>query len=424
MARKSFARITTLVAFAVLALLTLRLSMSAQVSPIEAKPGVWLAYQQNPAHNPVLPGQRMRLNWVTALGGKVNGGLAIVDGTIYADSFDHKLYALDERTGKIEWSASADDVLMSTPVLADGIVVVGGGRSGFLQPNNYLSQIWGRSQGDNLYAFDARDGHLIWRFHTAGEDMPTPAIAGGTLYFANGDAHAYAIDLHSGKERWVKPLTGVATMASAAIDRNLLIVSTCHNAPYVCETRAIDRRTGRTLWVNSNGGSDCSPAVAGGLVFVNGNRDDTVHFHTGGTDVVAAIDERSGKTRWTWTSRPGPYTFPGSNERQIAGTVANGVLYQPIGQDSRVVAFDARTGRVRWNLRTWADVKMSPIVHAGRVYFGDTGGILYDVNARNGRLLHTSSYLQPFSTSSPIIAGDTLFIADGDKIVATPLSGV
>ena len=162
----------------------------------------------------------------------------------------------------------------------------------------------------------------------------------------------------------------------------------------------------------------------GGLVFVNTNRNDEYHYHTGGTDIVAAIDERSGATRWTYESEPGPYTFPGTNERQIAGTVADGVLYQPIGNGSRVIAFDAPTGKVLWNLRTWADVKMSPVVNNGRVYFGDTGGVLYAVDTANGKVIHTSSFLQQFSSAPPIIAGRTIFFAVGSVVVAMPVANV
>jgi len=312
---------------------------------------------------------------------------------------------------------------MSTPVFADGIIIVGSGHNGFLKPDDPISQVWGRPEGNTVFAF-APDGNLVWKFHTDGEDMPTPAIDGGTVIFGNGDAHAYALDLATGKLKWQTALGGAVTMASTTIDAGVAFISSCHNAPYTCETRALDVRDGHTMWTNPNGGSDCTPAVADGLVFVNGNRNDDSRFHTGGTDIVAAIDERTGQTRWIYESEPGPYTFPATNQRQIAGTVADGVLYQPIGNASRVIAFEARSGKIRWNLRTWANVKMSPVVARGRVYFGDTGGILYAVDAKNGAVIHTSSFLQPFSSAPPLIAGDTIFVAVGSVVVAMPLENV
>jgi len=381
-------------------------------------------YQMYASHNAVFAQPRMRANWVRELGDKINGGLAISGGIVYAVSFDRKLYALDEATGSVRWSAQTDDILMSTPVVAGGLVIVGTGHNGFLRPEDANSQIWGRPQGNDFLAYRSGDGHLAWQFHTPGENMPTPAIARDTVVFANGDLHAYALTLATGQARWQTPLPGVATMAGATIVDNDVFISTCHNAPYVCETRALDIRDGHTIWTNPIGGSDCSPAAAYGLIFINGNRDDERRFHTGGIDIVAAIEKRTGRTVWTYAAEPGPYTFPESNERQIAGTIVDGVLYQPIGNASRVIAFDARTGRVRWNLPTWANVKMSPVVAGGHVYFGDVSGVLYKVDQRTGRVMHTSSFMQPFSTSPPIIVGNTLFIANGSLVVAMPLDWV
>lgn len=384
--------------------------------------GSWPMYQLDATHNAVLAGPQLHANFQAALGDRINAGFAYDNGVIYATSFDHRLYAVDATTGKIRWYTLADDVLMSTPVFSKGTIVIGSGHNGFLKPKDADSQTWGRPGGNTVYGFSL-DGKPLWKFHTDGEDMPSPAIDGDTVVFANGDGHTYALDLTTGKLKWKTALSGVATMASAAIDDGMVFVSSCHNAPYFCETRALDLQTGKTIWTNPNGGSDCAPAVSGGLVFVNTNRDDP-RFHTGGVDVVAALDEHTGQTHWTWESEPGPYTFPATNERQIAGTVAGGVLYQPIGNASRLVAFDATTGKVLWNLRTWADVKMSPVVTTDRLYFGDVGGVLYAVDRRTGEVLSTNSFLQPFSAAPPLIVGDTIFVAVGQVIVAMPLSGI
>lgn len=421
---------TALIAAAILLLgaagLVLGLRPSTAQGPIlKTADAAWTMYQRVPSHNAVIAAAGFHANWQAPLGGRINGGFALIDGTLYAVSFDKKLYALDASTGKVRWSsAAAGNILMSTPVIAQGLVIVGSGHNGFLKPNDASSQTWGRPEGDDVLAFSAADGRQVWAFHTVGEDMPSPVIAGSMVVLANGDGHAYGLDLATGSLRWQVALPGVATMSSATLANGAVYVSTCHNAPYYCETRALDPQNGRTLWTNPNGGNDCSPAVGGGKVFVNSNRDDTIRYHTGGYDVVAALNQRTGKTVWTYKAEPGPYTFVSSNERQIAGTYADGVLYQPIGNAGRVVALDARTGKVRWNLRTWANVKMSPVVVGSRVYFGDTGGILYNVDARTGRIVHTTSFLQPFSPAPPLVVGGTIFVADGSVIVAMSLKDV
>ncbi|HKU68461.1 MAG TPA: PQQ-binding-like beta-propeller repeat protein [Candidatus Baltobacteraceae bacterium] len=384
----------------------------------------WPMYQRYPTHNAVFDQAGLNVRWTASTDGKINGGLAISNGTIYAASFDKKLYAINERTGAIRWTASADNILMSTPVVQDGVVIVGSGKDGFLKPDDYMSQVWGRPEGDDVYAFSTKDGHLAWKLHTVGQNMPSPAISQGAAIFANGDLHVYALELASGKQRWSVDTPGVATMASMNVSNGVAFVPTCHNAPYACETRAIDITDGRTLWTNRYGGSDCTPTVDDGMVFVNASRDEDTRFHTGGQITVAAIDERTGKTRWTYDAPPGPYTYIASAERQIAGVAHDGVLYQPIGNANRVVALKERTGKVLWTVHTSGNVKMSPVVKGEVVYFGDTAGVLYQIDRRNGHVIHTTSYLQPFSTSPPVIAGETMFIANGQAVLAVPLSDV
>ena len=423
-AGRMFSAAAGLAGLALLLALVLETPRAQSVPETVGPRGSWTMYQRDAAHNAVFAQPGFRANWLVKLGDKINGGLAIVDGTVYADSFDRKLYAIDAATGDVRWSAQADNTLMSTPVVQDGLVIVGSGRDGFLKPDDMISQTWGRPEGDDLLAFATSDGHLVWKIHTDGEDMPSPAIVGDALIFANGDLHAYNVELATGKRRWTASLPGVATMASASEDRGKVFISSCHNAPYVCETRALDARSGQTLWTSPYGGSDCTPTVDNGFVFTNINRNDEARYHTGGVTLVVAMDERTGRTIWTHESVPGPYTFVASAERQIAGTGDRGVLYQPIGNAQRVIAFEERSGKVLWTFHTSANVKMSPIVKGDVVYFGDTAGILYSVNRKTGRLMHATSFLQSFSTSPPVIVGETIFVANGPIVVAMPLDGV
>lgn len=403
---------------------------SAPVAPASsvgtsASPHSWPGYQYRVSHNAVFEGATLRANWLVKTGAKINGGLAVVDGTVYAVSFDKSLYAIDEASGRVRWTSHADNILMSTPIVTpDGLVIVGSGKDGFLKPNDYISQTWGRPEGDDVYAFHTSDGSLAWKFHTDGEDMPSPAFTSGTLVFANGDGHAYALEGGTGKLRWKIELPGIATMASMTIDGDRAFFSTCHNAPYICETRAVDTVSGRTVWTNPYGGSDCTPALENGLVFVNSTTAEDKPYYPGGRDTVVAIDERTGETKWKHKFAPGPFTFIGSAERQIAGTVSGGTLYQSIGNLTRVVAFDERTGRIRWTVKTVGNVKMSPVVKGDAVYFGDTLGIFYSVDRRRGTLRHTVSFLAPFAVSPPVIDGQTLLIANGALVLAMPLDGL
>lgn len=383
----------------------------------------WPMYQHDASHNAYFSKRNFARRWIAQLGGRVNGGLAVVGDRLYLDSFDRHLYAIDLSTGAIRWKAALDNIVMSTPVIAVGRVIVGTGRDGFSNTDPH-AQIWARPKGDDIVAFDANTGRRIWSFHTVGEDMPSPAIVGKTVVFANGDLHAYGLDVVTGRLLWRRALPGIATMASTTAVSNKVFIGLCHNMPHFRKTLALDVRNGRMEWANPNGSCDASATVSNGLVLVDGNDEKTTGVYSpGGRDIIAAVDEGSGKTIWQRVGPQGPYTAVASGEHAIAGTVADGVLYQSVVNEDVVLALDSKSGKLLWRTATSGPVKMSPVVTANRVIFGDTAGVLYDIERTTGHVLDTQSFTAPFSTSPPIVVGDTLLIANGRDLLAMPING-
>ncbi len=54
-----------------------------------------------------------------------------------------------------------------------------------------------------LYAFDARDGEMKWKFESGGAILHTAGYARGKVFFAAMDGRVYALDAANGKEAWV-----------------------------------------------------------------------------------------------------------------------------------------------------------------------------------------------------------------------------
>lgn len=384
----------------------------------------WPMYQYAPTHNAVFSASKFHYRWATTFGAKINGGMALLGTTLYVDSFDRRLYAIDVRNGHVRWSSAASNTLMSTPVIANNIVIVGSGENGFLRPDDWASQVWGRPAGDDVRALAINSGKVLWIFHTPGEDMPSAAIDEGKVVFANGDLHAYSIDLDTGSLVWQSDLPGVDSMASVTVSDGLAFVGTCRNAPHTCETRALNIKDGRTVWEAPYGGNDASPAVDHGIVFVHGDVEIMSPFHPGAQDVIAALDERTGRTLWVRNGPARPIALVASAEHEIAGTAVAGILYQSISNDNKVAAIDEVTGNPVWEMSTVGAVKMSPVVTDNRVYFGDTSGVLYDVDRRSGKIIHTTSFDSPFTVCPLIIAGRTMFAAYGDVVTAIPLESI
>jgi outer membrane protein assembly factor BamB len=316
---------------------------------------------------------------------------------------------------------------MSTPAVGIGMLYVGSGS------NNIMWDVaddtfWGRPQGDHEYAFRTTDGHLMWSFHVPGEAMPSAAYESGLVTFATGDGRAYGLSARSGAKRWATPLGGVSTMASATLDGDaaFFVVSlgtAWRHKPGQNHVVAVSLRDGRKLWSAPFGNSDCSVTVADGLVFVEGVQDARGALEArAGNNVVVALDEKTGKLRWQYTSDAGFFSDVGSSERAIAGMYNDGTFYQALPASGEFAAFDARTGKLRWKIATAGPVKMSAVSYKGKIYFGDTTGNLYIVTASSGRVSKVLSYNKIFTTAPPLIVGKTLFIANDSIVRAIPLS--
>jgi outer membrane protein assembly factor BamB len=144
---------------------------------------------------------------------------------------------------------------------------------------------------------------------------------------------------------------------------------------------ALDARTGRAVWRwNSNRCGWASPAIAGTLVI------QTFIGRSCGLDVpgadgeVVAFDRRSGAIRWRRTIAP----------TESSPLVADGLVY--IGDWSgRVSALNVHTGATRWTFQTGGAVKSSAALAGGRIFIGSYDGHVYALNARTGRLAWRAS---------------------------------
>ncbi len=402
------------------------LGVAALLAVLGAAPSSWPMYQYNPTHNAVFASAEPAYSWRFAAGAQINGGLAVVGGTLYFESFAPEIVALDRTSGRLIWRAHLPNIAMTTPIVADGLVVVGTGKDNVLLDSG-SRLVWGVHGGDELAAFDASNGRTRWTFKTVGEDMPSPALvhAGDrdAIVFANGDDHVRAVDLHTGRLLWSTPVDGVSTMASAVTEDGIVYVlagpsARMHRPDHVYAIRASD---GRMMWIAPYGNADDSPVIGDGRLFVEdaqivggGPRDDAIND-------VYALDLGSGRLLWAHNSATGYFTTVGTNEEAIAGLVDRGALLESLPAARRFAAYDDEQGRILWAIPTDAAVKMSAVALDGRVYVGDTAGVFYTLDEGNGRMIARQRFAQPFTCSSPVIIGSTLYVADDESIYAIPL---
>jgi quinohemoprotein ethanol dehydrogenase len=180
---------------------------------------------------------RARLNpgITTVCCGWTSRGVALGDGKIFLGQLDGKLVALDQRTGKVDWSSQVMPwqkgyTITSAPLYYDGRVYTG---------------ISGADLGirGRVTAYDATNGKQLWRFYT----IPGPGQVGHDTWPKTGNAWQ-----HGGASVWQTP--------SIDPKLGLLYFSTGNASPdtdgskragdnlFASSIVAINAKTGRYRW--------------------------------------------------------------------------------------------------------------------------------------------------------------------------------
>jgi outer membrane protein assembly factor BamB len=171
---------------------------------------------------------------------RVESSPALYSGTIYFGSDDGNLYALNATSGELVWKIYLGGKLYSSPSIARGIVYIGSTFNEF-EENFYAVNattglvIWKHLGADissspaiakgrvfighdnDLYAFNATDGTLLWQFPTVGETLCSPVVADGKVFFGSLDGTIYAVDEKQGILIWEYETGSKVGYGSAAI---------------------------------------------------------------------------------------------------------------------------------------------------------------------------------------------------------------
>ncbi|WP_224249082.1 outer membrane protein assembly factor BamB family protein [Hyalangium gracile] len=100
-------------------------------------------------------------------------------GAVYVACGDGSLKSLDIATGTVQWEAVMEGPLTAAPFYANGA-------------------LYTASDGGNLYALDASTGAQLWLFSPGERIVTNVAVSDGTAYFATDAAKLYAVDVAAG----------------------------------------------------------------------------------------------------------------------------------------------------------------------------------------------------------------------------------
>jgi len=260
------------------------------------------------------------------------------------------IYCISTETGGLKWRYPSDPgsflpkLIIFTPTFANGKLYV--------------------SAPDGLYALDAADGKLLWRFNPAGKSqvISSPIVQGSIVYFAAQNGRLYAIDGTTGE---IAP------------------------GPY----KPLNRQTG----VDLGGDLATEPSVVdGSMYYVTANSD------------IRSINLTSGVIKWSQhiptditTAKP---VFYGDGFYLAAGNTFS--------------SFRASNGQMRWTIPLPTDAAVPPVVDAdGNAYVILADRSIYALNPRGKGFWKKAAHLENRALTQPLIAGGML-------LVTTALGGI
>jgi polyvinyl alcohol dehydrogenase (cytochrome) len=283
------------------------------------------------------------------------------------------VYALERATGAIAWQTVIDTLaltaLWSSPVVADGVLIIGTSSYGTQENRSPLPQATIAMFRGAVLGLNAETGGILWRFETT-RPVGQPDIYG----------------------------PGVSVWGSAAIDteRKALFVGTGNGyatpvSPYSDALLAIDYRTGVLAWHsqftafdayssgNPGGGPDYDIGATPNLFTID---DDGIPRDVVGVGDKAGIyrvlDRDSGELIWSRTLEQGFFI----SSRKTGGIIAPAaysegrifVASNTSSSASKVWALDADTGTIDWVSASIGSVNFGgPAVANDVVFFGGSG---------------------------------------------------
>jgi len=232
-----------------------------------------------------------KARWTYTTQAEIKSSPVVVGDTILIGSYDGHLYGLSAATGAFLWKVSTDNYVHATPGIWNGVAYFGGCDEIFhgvrvsdgahvlqLPTQAYTAASPAIAGGvayygtfaDEVIAVDIAGRRVKWRFMDPDRQFPFYSSAAlgrsGTadvMILGGRDKNVRALDLATGKERWVFPTRARVESSPALVDGRV-VVGSSDGKLYV-----LDAATGRKIWeFDAAAPITASPAIAGGRIII------------------------------------------------------------------------------------------------------------------------------------------------------------
>src|SRR4051812_1953306 len=369
----------------------------------------------------------------------VNRGFAYMDGRLFRGTSDVHVIALDAATGRTLWDRTLDIKgpgvsLPMAPIAANGLVYVG-------NAGGDIASITG-----HVYALDARDGHVVWKFDVVPATGPARStwlnsrlpISGaafwtsftldrpkGILYVPAGNpAPDFDIELRTGDNLYSNSVIALSSASGRMLGYNQLVKRDAHDWDVDSPPTLVTTRSGREIVASANkdgllsiidrslvthGPTAASPmpliAQTPTTTRLNADvplsRDHPTHFCPGiqggnewnGAAYSPATNSLyTGSVDWCANVQLKRDTLnvpaPGVGYWFGAETPQPQIMDPPDRARGWVTAYDAENGTIRWKFQAPHPMLAAVTPTAGGLLFAaDMGGRLYAFDAASGAIL-------------------------------------
>ncbi len=316
------------------------------------------------------PEDGIRALWQFQCEDEVRGSPYYHDGFVYFGSYDNYLYALNAKSGDLQWKYKTDGGIVSRPIVCEDNLIFG-------------------SEDHRLHAILLRNGKVNWTYYAQGPIRSSPHVAEGYIFIGADDGFLHVVNASTGRLAW-KADCG-SKIRSTPTSGDGLVYAGTESGDFVCLNF-----TGAVKWkFRAKRAVTSSPAISQDVVYF-GSFDATLY----------ALNSINGWVNWKlWLNKP----------ILSSPAIRDNLLY--IGSsDGMIYCIDINSNKEVWHFATQNQVSSSPLVSKDGLYCGSVDGNLYSLDNRTGRLRWK------FKTNGPITGAaaasdDMIFIGSTDHFI-------